>query len=224
VRYTRSLAGVLLVLLVSACGGGGGESFSSTPTDPDQSFSLSLFNSTKPGLVYATNLTGSDTNGNSFVGSFSVANRAQEMLGGSLVTPQDALLYLDSGTQSLTVTATNYTDDSGLFVFMEVQTTGLECTPVSPDSLPSSVKIGDSGVRSPQICNDNTTTEVNWRVEDAGNGNIDFIETDTDKDQSNTILQVTEVAYTLDGAGEIVRFTSSSRIVATGYTQSLESA
>jgi len=217
----RPLAGVLLVLLVSACGGGGGGG--GTPTDPDQSFSLWLLNSTVPGPVYASNLIGSDTDGNSYTGSISVANRTQEMLDGILVTPQDVLLHLDTGQQSLTVTSTGYTDSSGLFVFSEVQTIGLECTPVSPDTWPLSVKIGDFGIRSPLICNDNTTSERNWRVEDAGNGQIDVVETTTDRDQSNTILQITDITYTLDGAGEIVGFTSSSRIVASGYTQSLES-
>ena len=210
------------LFVVAACGGGGGGS-SATPTDPNKLFSLDEFNSTTVGTVYSTQLKGSDTNGVSYTGSISLANRAQIMLSGILVTPRDTLLSITGGGNSITVTSTGYTDSAGLFVGLAIQTTGLACTPVSPDKLPSSVKIGDFGVRSTLICNDNTTYEGNWRVEDAGNGEVDLVASATIKDQFNTILQITDVAFRLDGASQIAGFTSSSTLLASGYSQSLES-
>jgi len=210
-------------MLLAACGGGGGGG-GRPPPDPTNSFSLAEFNSTTVGTVYTTSLKGSDTNGVSYTGSISLANRAQIMLGGILVTPRDALLNITGGGLSITDTSTSYTDSSGLFVGLAVQTdTGLVCTPVSPDKLPSSVKIGDFGVRSTLICDDNTTWEGNWRVEDAGNGEVDFVTSTTIKDQFNTILRTVDLAYRLDGASQIAGFTYSSTILASGYGQSLES-
>jgi hypothetical protein len=144
------------------------------------------------------------------------------MLGGILVTPRLTLLSITGGGQTITVTSTTYTDTSGLFVGLVVQTTGLECTPVSPDKMPSSVKIGDFGVRSTLICNDDTTYEGNWRVEDAGNGEVDLVTSVTVKDQFNTILQIADGAYRLDGASQIAGYTSSVKILASGYGQSFE--
>lgn len=232
----KKLICLLLVLattvVVTACGGGGGGGGGSgggsggggsTPTGPNESFSLAEFNSTTVGTVYTTSLEGSDTNGVSYTGSISLANRAQIMLGGILVTPRDSLFNITGGGLSITTTSTGYTDSSGLFVGLVVQTTGLACAPVSPDKFPSSVKIGDFGVRSTLICNDNTTWEGNWRVEDAGNGEVDFVTSITKKDQFNTILQIADGAYRLDGAGQIVGFTSSSTLLASAVTVRLES-
>jgi hypothetical protein len=46
-------------ILISACGGGS----TATPTDPNQSFSLSKLQSTGLGTVYSTQLAGSDSDG-----------------------------------------------------------------------------------------------------------------------------------------------------------------
>jgi len=214
---------ILSVFVLSGCGGGGGgsNSTSTTPTDPAQSFSLASLQSTTVGTVYSAQLTGSDSDGVSFSGSLSMANRTQIMLGGVLVTPSDMIFSLTGGGGSVTVTGTSYVDTSGNLISLYLQTTGMTCTPVSPDSMPLSVKIGDFGILSTFTCSDNTTQERSWRVEDAGNGNIRIISNGTSKDRFNTITDVTDVIFTIDGGGNIIAFKTVTTLFPSNYTLTL---
>ena len=218
-----------LFILLTACGGGGGGGVASggvdntTPTDPDKSFSLSTLQSTTQGTVYTSQLTGSDSDGTSYTGSLSMANRAQTMLNGVLVTPKDLLISFTGGGVSITITGTSSIDTSGNLISLVIQTTGVTCTPVSPDRMPASVKIGDFGFLSTLTCSDNTTEERNWRVEDAGNGNIRVISNGTIKDQFNTIISVTDVTYIINGDGNVVSFKTVSTLSASGFTLTYQS-
>ena len=213
----KSIFIVTFVLLMSACGGGG-SSPASTPTDPNQIFSLAKLQSTTLGTVYSTQITGSDSNGTSYTGSISMANRTQEMLGGVLVTPRDLLISLSGGGTSTVVTGTSYVDTSNNLIAVIIQTTGLVCTPVSPDNIPTTVKIGDFGILSTMTCDDNTTQARNWRAEDAGNGNIKIISNATVKDQSNVVISIADVTFTLDSSGNIIAFKTVVTINASNFT------
>lgn len=212
----------LAFVLIQGCGGGGGGT-TSTPTDPNQSFTLSRLQSTTPGTVYSSQLTGSDSNGVSYNGSVSMANRAQTMLNGVLVTPQDLIISLTGGGNSVTVTGTSYADSNGNLISLVIQTTGLTCTPVTPDVIPETVKIGDFGILSALTCSDNTTQERSWRVEDAGNGNIRVISNGTVKNQFGTIVSVTDVTFTIDANGNLVSFKTVSTQSASGFTLTYQS-
>jgi len=145
------------------------------------------------------------------------------MLNGALVTPHDLIISLTGGGSSFTITGTSNVDTSGNLISIVIQTTGLTCTPVSPDSMPISVKIGDFGILSTLTCDDNTTQERNWRIEDAGNGNIRVVTNGTIKDQFTAIISVTDVTFTLDGNGNIIAFKTASTQSATNFTLTYES-
>jgi len=72
----KNIVVALSLLVITACGGGGGGGSTTTPTDPNKSFSLSALQSTTLGTVYTTQLTGSDSDGITYSGTFSIANRA----------------------------------------------------------------------------------------------------------------------------------------------------
>jgi hypothetical protein len=215
-------------MAMAACGGGGGDGDGdgdgSTPTDPNKIFSLNSLQSTTPGTIYTSQLTGSDTEGESFTGSINFAVRTQEMLNGILVTPSDLIISLSSdSTASTTVTTTGYIDTDGNLIELIIQTTGVTCTPVTPDKLPDSIKIGDFGILSTLICSDNTTQERNWRVEDASNGNIRIVSNGTIKNENNTFISTTDITYTIDGNGNIIGFKSVTTLYANNYTLTTES-
>ena len=215
---------VLSLLVITACGGGGGSDNTTTPTDTNKSFSLATLQSMTLGTVYTTQLTGSNSDGVTYTGTASTANRAQTMLNGVLVTPRDLIISLTGGGSSITVTGTSNVDTSGNLISVVIQTTGLVCTPVSPDRMPASVKIGDFGILSTLTCSDNTTQERNWRVEDAGNGNIRVVTNGTVKNQSNVVTSVVDVTFTLDGSGNIVAFKTVATQPASGFTLTYQSA
>ena len=226
----KHLALAIVVFTLAACGGGGGggggggsDDSPFVPTDPNQIFSLSKFLTTSIGTVYSTQLTGSDSNGNTYSGSLAKANRAQEMYGGVLTTPGDIIISLTGGGSSITVTSTGYIDSSGNTIAVVVQTTGLICTPVFPDSLPSSFKIGDFGILADLNCDDNTTQSQNWRVEDAGNGNVNLITSATLRDQFNNITVTVDITYTINGSGDIVFIKIVSRDLASNFILSYQS-
>ncbi len=223
---------ISITLLIASCGGGGGSSAPAaapitpagpTPTDPNQLFSLGAPQSTTLGAVYSIQFTGNDSNGLTYSGSITLINRAETMLSGVLVTPQDALLVLTSGGITVTVTGTSFLDSNGNLISFNIQTTGLICTPVSPDNIPTTVRIGDFGILSTLVCNDNTTSERNWRIEDGTNGTILFIETETEKDQFGTIIAVSDITFRIDGNGNIVSFILVIREIASNYTLTIES-
>jgi hypothetical protein len=197
----KSIVIGIFVLVLSSCDGP-----ASTPTDPNQSFSLPRLQSTSPGKVYNSKLTGRDSNGVRFTGSSFTAIRPQTMLDGVSVIPQDFIISFSGGKTSMTFTGTRYVDLNGNLISVVSQTTGQTCTPEAPDDIPATVKIGDFGILPALECSNNTTHERNWRVEDAGNGNIYFISNATTKNQFNTIVLVTDVISKINGNGEILSF------------------
>lgn len=218
---------ILSVLSITACGGGGGGGddpvINTTAADPDQTFSLATVNSTEVGTAYTFQLAGNDSDGNSLSGSISLAKRAQEMYDGILVTPADTLMNISGAGVSITATATGYVDTNGYLIAIITQTTGLVCTPVSPDKMPDSVKIGDFGILSTLLCNDSTTQERNWRITDGGNGTILLVNSTVVKNQFSQIVTTTDVTLGVDADGNIISIKSVTTDSPTGFTLTLQS-
>ena len=214
----KLLSLAIVVFTLAACGGGGGGGDddgvdNSTPTDPNKIFSLEQMQSTTIGTIYSTSLAGSDSDGTSYTGSFSVANRAEEMYGGILARPSDVLISLKGGGSTITVTGTSYIDSSSSnLLAVIVQSIGLTCIPVSPDVIPTLVKIGDFGILSDLICDDNTIQSRNWRIEDGRNGNINAISAVSVRDNFNNHVSTTEVAYKINGNNVVVGFETVSEL------------
>jgi hypothetical protein len=223
--YLRSALIMLMLSTLIGCGGGGGggDSSTNTPTDPNQVFSLAFFKDTTVGTLYTSNLTGSDSLNNSITGSVTFTNRVQELLGGIMVTPRDLIYSLNIGGTPLTITSTSYIDNSGYNVRLEIQTTGVTCIPASPTAFPDTVQIGDAGILPTLTCDDNTTFEENWRVEDGYNGKINLVTSGVQKDQFNALLNTSEVKYIIDSSNAVVGFTATSTDLGTGYSYSVRS-
>ena len=98
-----------------------------------------------------------------------------------------------------------------------IQSTGVTCTPVSPDEIPSLVKIGDFGILSDLLCDDNTTQSRNWRIEDGRNGNIKAITAGLGRDNFNNPVSTTEVTNIIDVNNVIVGFNTVSEL-SNGFT------
>lgn len=224
---TRLVFMILGAIVLGGCGGGGGETNTNTdtttPADPDQAFDISILQSTTQGSVYASDLRGRDSTGVSYTGTIAVANRAQTLLNGLLVTPQDSLLTLSGGNLSVTITSTSYLDEIGNLISLSSQTSGLTCTPASPDRLPDIVRVGDFGILSALICTDNITLERSWRVESAGAGMVNVIVNGTEKDSRNRIVSITDSTTTIDTSGNVVRLKGVSTVLDNRFTLTYES-
>lgn len=220
----KNVAILLSLLIVAACGGGGGGGDDAggidpvSTVDPNREVSLAALQSLEPGIVYSTQLSGRDSYGTTYSGSLAMANRPQEMLDGVLVTPRDLMTsLLDSGA-SITVTASGYTDTHGNLVSFTIKPTGMVCTPITQSDMPESVKVGDFGVDGTLSCSDNSVQESNWRVADAGNGNIHIITSSAMKNNFNEVVSNTDVTFTLDANGRIVGFKTVTTQLDDGFT------
>jgi len=211
----------LSILLITACGGGNGGG-NTTPTDSNKLFSTAIFQSTTLGTVYTNNTTGSDTNGGHYIGSISIVNRPQIMQNGILVTPRDLLVSLSNSVTPIIISNTTYLAISGNFISRVNQKTGTTCAPVTPDKYPDFVKIGDSGSLSTLVCDDNTTIERNWRVDDAGNGDINFIDNETVKNKFNVITTTSDEMDTIDGNGNLISTKLIITTIAIDYTLTIQ--
>lgn len=193
------LLGVFVSLLTSCSSGG----TNFTPTDPNQIFSLSKWNTTAIGPVYSTQFAADDSDGITYTGLLTKINRAQEMYSGVITTPSDVSISVTSGGISFTQISTSYIDSDGNTIALFFEDLGETCTSVTPDNYPSFFKIGDSGFLSDMLC-DNTVESTNWQVEDAGNGNVNFIAGGSSRNQINVITNTTELTFTINGSGDMV--------------------
>ena len=213
------LFGVIVSLLTS-CDSGGTKFI---PTNPNQIFSLSKFNTTAIGPVYSTQVTASDSDGITYTGSLAKVNREQEMYSGVMTTPSDIRISLTGGGISLTQIGTSYIDSDGNTIALVFEDTGETCTFVTPDSYPFFFKIADFGFLSDLLCDDGTVESTNWRVEDAGNGHVNFIASGPTRNQINVITDTTDLTFTINGSGDIVFFKTVTTDLTTGYMLTIQS-
>jgi hypothetical protein len=213
---------ILGILAMAACGGGGGSDSAEASVETTQSFSLAKLQSTTLGTIYSAQLTGSDSNRVSYSGSVSLVNRAQRMIGGVLVTPQDVTISLTGGGISVTSTSTSNIDPSGYVISIVIPSAGVTCIPSSPYKMPSAVTIGESGLMPPSTCSDGTVQDRSWRVEDAGTGRARVVGGSTVKSRSGIAIATAEAAYTIDSGGNVVKFKAVSTILADGFTLTYE--
>jgi hypothetical protein len=226
-----------VLFAITACsGGGGGSSFDSADDssgcsffcpdddgggDPGPSVSLAALTSTTPGLLYTSAVEANDTDGVTYTGNVAVANFAQRELEGVLVTPRETAITLTNGVNSGTLRETSYFDDSGFLVYREAPP--LVCTVSSPNKLPASVSVGDSGLLSSLTCNNSSIQTSNWDVLDAGEGDIALVISTTSKDQFDVTVSTETTTFTLDAGGVIVSFKSVLTQTASGYERTVQS-
>jgi hypothetical protein len=126
------------------------------------------------------------------------------MYSDTLVIPKDFISNISLNGEVFATRITSYYDASNFnLVATENHTAGVTCQPTTPDKKPSKVKIGDHGVLSTLVCDNNTSQKSKWRVEDAGNNRISLINTTELMDQSSSLLVSSETIYTINLAGDI---------------------
>jgi hypothetical protein len=220
-------------LILTACGGGGSGSDAPAETLPagETGLGMSPFRSSKVGTLLAGSATGYRSLGPDdpeadlqYQGTFLIANDPMVMLEGVQVTPKKSQFVLVDndrrGIEETTFISTYFIDSSGYVIqyIYEEKTipvgdypTRVVCTPIVLQSIPPFANIGDSGTLGAMDCinvGHQSQQEHNWRVEDAGNGEIHFIIEVTQEmfSQSTGAIEsdrVYEAVYKLDAVGSI---------------------
>jgi len=201
---------IFILCLLSACSN---ESNTNIPTDTNISFQLSKLNSTSLGTVYSTELVGSEPNGTTVTGTHSIVNREKIMLNGVLITPHDINLRYQS-MQGITAVGdlTNNFDSDGNLISETTQDSDWNCIPISPDRMPNSVKIGESGVLSTLLCRDDIKIERSWKIEDGFNGKVNVVSRRIFKNDATEIITITDQTYSIFENGDIFSFKYVSEV------------
>lgn len=147
------------------------------------------------------------------------------MYDGVLVTPRALVLSISAQNHPLpwAVSETDLIATYGGNLIVEEDSDKVICTPVSPDHLPASVKIGDSGVLSTLVCSDQTTTKRAWSITQAKNGGINLIEHNTETNSVNAVTEIDTYTYTLDSGGALVAIKMHANLPPSGFNLDLTS-
>ena len=161
---------ILLSLILTACGGGGGGGGTNTPAPSSASFLTTSPDIDEVGESQRFDLSGTaSANGQTLAisGSYSTTYKPNEQRNGEEVTVADIVLVLSIPSQGTSISsgATIYAKMDGTFLLQQLDT-GVQCYPNNNyANMPTSVKIGESGVLGSISCSDGTTISGSYLVE-----------------------------------------------------------
>ncbi len=217
---------IAITLLFFACGGGGGgDEDDSTPTDLSTVFDLKELNSLDEHVIYAFDLTGSDSDGHNWVGTISSEIEPIVNIGGIDLIPEVTQLSLIDLSTNAPLSDTqivywNLAEEPDRLIFIE---SGVICNPVSINPIPDQVMIGDSGDLTSFTCSDGTQLTGTWSVENANDGHAFLLFDGIIMDGSSTIVGTQTDKYKIDAAGSIISVSFSVYDVDRNYTLDLSS-
>jgi hypothetical protein len=203
-KIIRSFATLSIILLLVCCGGGGGGGSSATPEAT--TFMLFPNGYFSAGYQESFNLTGSDTVGGKYTGTFLFKTESPTTFNGEQAIPVSELISatLTGENATETQTGTDYYSDnanSRVDLGFENDTEGTTSIGISLSPIPQTASIGDFGdIGTYPLSNGNTETS-NWRLTQAGNGLANLIETSTITDSTGNTISTTEITNVIDTDG-----------------------
>ena len=163
-----------ILLILTACGGSGGsggsDGVTTTPGPSNASFLTTSPDTDEVGESQRFDLSGTASgNGQTFAisGSYSTTRKPNEQLNGEEVIVYDVVLVMSIPSQGVSVSSgvTSYAKLDGTFLLQRLDT-GVECYPNDNyANLPTSVRIGESGVLGSINCSDGTVISGSYLVE-----------------------------------------------------------
>lgn len=197
IRY--ALISAFSIFMISACGGGGGGS-STTPTNPATVFPSGYFST---GYSESYTLTGTDTAGGVFTGSYSVQTKSQTTFNGVPAIPFDVLLQLNNTASGAFVSAIGtgyYSTNTASPENLGFTNTTFGTTTVSATTtpLPTTATIGGFGSIGTYTDSAGDTDVDTWRFDDGGNGNAKLVISTTTTNQFGTVTSTSEASYIIN--------------------------
>lgn len=217
----------IIFLILSGCGGGGSSSTPPPPVTipPDKTFSLKKVYGRSLLDIYSYTVTGSSTDGATYTGSIDRAVLGERPEKGVLVVPvKYTFTLVSSGSAAQIFTSETLIDSANGYYISTKNSDGTNtviCTPATLEVLPLSVKVGDTGVFPIDSCDDGSTNEGTWKVEDAGDGTILYIVTGVSKDAGAPNTEY-ENTYNIDDTGIIISFKQVTKTLSSNNMLTIE--
>ncbi len=189
------------VMLLTGCGSG-----TSTPTPVGTVVSLVQFKGYFVGKSAAGSqilfpLTGSDTSGNTWVGSHKIISDGTTVFENIPVTKSRIVVTLANvlnQTPSTTLSRYFTTDES---LYKEVYSSGVTGTPLSQKTVPDIIHVGEFGNLWVVYKSDGTSESATWKLEPDINGNSKLTYSFVYKDLANVEVGTESDTFYLDSAG-----------------------
>jgi hypothetical protein len=214
-----ALLGLFLVvgILASGCGGGGGGNaivpVTQTPTPVGTPVNLTvfkgLFMGTAPaGSQIAFNLSGTDTAGSTWSGSFTMVSDGPLVFESQNVYKSRILITLKNvpnGT-SASVVSSYYFLASNMNLYKIIDSDGLTSMPTSQGQIADTVNVGGSGALWALSNSDGTTETTTWKLNGDVNGISKFV-LSTAGMSGASVTSLEDDTFYLDSAGNPFRYT-----------------
>lgn len=226
----RKVINVMIGLFVAGlfcltgCGGGGGTETTPTPTPTPigTTFNLTTFKGFLTGTGAAGSqmsftLTGSDTSGNAYSGSFTLASDGPTTFEGQSTTKSRVIITLtktSTGT-SANDTITEYFLASNGNFYKQIDSTGVTGIPSIQTPIADNVNVGDLGNLWNITNSDGTSESCTWKLDADFNNNSKLILSFVTKSPSNVVTEHEEDTFYLNSNGNpykySVTFTSNGQ-------------
>ncbi len=224
IRYI--LISTFVIFTLSACGGGGGGGSNTAPTNPTTVFSLFPSGYFSVGYSESYTLTGTDTAGGVFTGSYLIQTQTQSTFNGVPAIPFDVSLQLNNTASGAFVSAigtgyysTNATNPENLgFTNTTFGTTTVSATTTA---LPTTASIGSFGSIGTYTDSAGDADVDTWRLDDGGNGNAKLVIFTTTTDQFGTVTSTSEESYLINSSGNRISIEFRLFDTSSGITISL---
>lgn len=221
-RNAAVISTILVVFLMTGCGGGGGGSFSDTPTRMETPVNVTSINSiysgtAQTGTEASFSLTGSDLQGNSWTGTYNLISDGTTTFEGQNVTSSRSVLTLQKlgGAPSSQVT-TRYFQSVGLYkiLYKIVDSFGRLISLWGWVPLPDVPFVGEGGTSAASV-SDGTTALIGWKLDPDVNGNSKLTFSTVTKTSENSIVSQGDDSFYIDSLGNVYKMTV---VVTTGGT------
>ena len=224
-KLIRLFCGIVATALLFGCGGGGGGT-PAVPTQAGTSVSLATAKAFQTGTAAAGSqlsftLTGSDTQGGAWSGSFAIVSDGATTFEGQAVTKARSLTTLTrtSSGASVTGSTSSYFLVSDGSLYKTVDSFNVTGTPTSQTAVPDSAKVGDSGNLWNITYSDGSSSSSTWKLEPEFNGNTKLTSSTTTIEASNAVSSTEEQSIYLDANGNPFKF--DEKVTVSGVTVSL---
>lgn len=208
---------VLLLTVLSGCGGGGGDFVA---TDPNTVFEIEKPGGQAIGSSSSYTLSGTDSDGDDWILSVSSQVQADTTFLGEPVRPVFSiaqLTYLPTGGIANTSVTGYYKYEANGFRF--IGDSGDTTTIANTTNLvPYVGKIGDLGEIGTYTNNVGDVTTMTWEISDGGNGLANVIVRSTILDQFGNIIVGTEETALINPDGTVISRKATLSYYDFGYT------
>jgi len=211
-RNTTIIISMWVMFSMAGCGGGGTSATQTVPTPlrtpVNVTATKAIYSGTATtGTQASFSLTGSDLQGNSWTGSYTLISEGPTTFEGQNVTASRSTLSLQqAGGASASLPTVRYFLTPIGAMYRIVDGSGRIISVIGEAALPDVPLTGESGTGTASV-NDGTTALIGWRLDPDVNGNSKLTFSTVTRTVDNSVVSLEDDTFYLDSFGNIYKMT-----------------